>query len=212
MQQTTAGRSVGLFTLLALGVPLPALGLDGAWTIYPDPETDAQCGLVNAWNAELVVLFDSGHMVVVTGTDTIIEDLFVSAESEVFYFDQPVGFLEFAEDGDNLPTLFWTTLSGTVVQINTFTGEPSDSGRFPDEVFDTGCDACDFVDQSEFCDDGGSGGSDNGNDNGSGGTIGDILIPLLCGAGSTSGVALSVMLLPLVGMCARRSTVRKHSR
>lgn len=188
--------------LVAVLLPVQAFGLEELWTSYTDDLTGTECGVVNAWNAELVVLFESGNMVVVTGPDVIMEDLYVSAQSEVYYFDEPAGFLEFAEDGDGLPTLFWTTLSGTLVEIDTFTGEPSDSGMFPEERFDTGCDGCDFVDQSSVCGDTTTDG--NSNSNSSTIDLGELIVPLLCGTGTTSGTVAAFVLLPFLGLFTRR--------
>lgn len=182
------------------------LALDGDWTVYPDPFSDAQCGVVNAWNAELVVLFDSGTMVVVSGADVILDDLFVSGspDNQAFYLDEPFGFLQYAEDGDGLPTLFWTTLTGTVVGIDTFTGEPFDSGRLPEERFDTFCDGCDLVDTSPFCEDTSGGGNIDANPNFN---VGDLV--QFCGAGATDSTAASIILLPVIGGFARRGGKRR---
>ena len=199
--------------MLALVLPFlasTAWALEEDWTVYPDPFSDAQCGVVNAWNAELLVIFESGTMVVVSGADVVLEDLFVSGspDNEVFYLDEPFGFLQYAEDGDELPTLFWTTLTGTVVGIDTFTGEPFDSGSLPEERFATFCDGCDLVDTSPFCED-----VPGGSDLGGGNLGGDLNIDVgeliqFCGAGATDSTATTAILLPVVGVFVRRRTKR----
>lgn len=180
-----------------------AISIEEDWTVYPIPGFEnVTCGVVTAANVELIVLYSDGVMVIVSGADVVMEDLTVDADGKVFYRDEPAGIIGFADDMDGAPTLFWLTLGGTVVQIDTFTGEPSDSGIFPDEIGATECDACELIDQSSLCGgNGGGNGNDNGNDNGNGGPI---KLPILCGSGVPGAAALSMLMLPFVGRSARR--------
>ena len=99
------------------------------------------------------------------------------------------GYIEIAEDGDGLPTVFWTTLTGTLLEINTLTGEPSDSGVMPNERTSTGCDACDYIEQSVHCD---SNDSDTQN--------GNSETPAICGSGAFDTILASMILLPILGL------------
>jgi hypothetical protein len=189
--------------VLAVGsAPVVSLGqLDEAWVIFVDSITGDECGIVNAANAELVVLAESGNMVVVSGSDVVLADLVVDQFNQVSYLGEPAGIIDFADDGDGLPAVFWTTLAGTVVTINTFTGEPADSGRFPDEFRSTGCDECLLIDESVFCEEPDSGDTSNG---------GEVVDPFedplayLCGSGSGLAAALSMILVPFVRLLPRR--------
>jgi hypothetical protein len=204
----SASKSWGniLILLFAVFAVAPAaLGaIEEDWTVYPDPDSEAECGVVTAANVDLIVLFEDGVMVIVSGTDVILEDLVVDEAGNVRYLNEPAGIVAFAEDKDGLPTLFWLSLGGTVVEIDTFTGEPSDSGLLPEDIGNTVCDACELIDQSSLCDDGGNG---NGNDNGNGGTI---EIPVFCGAGAPGALAMSLLGLPLLGW--RRAAGRPSAR
>ncbi len=165
------------------------------WVVFQDTATETECGVVNASNAELLVVYDMGNMAVVSGPDTIIDDLYVDELNQVFYQDNPAGFIEIAEDGDGLPTVFWTTLTGTVIKIDTLTGEPSDSGYEPYEIFNTGCDGCDYIDASDLCEDGSNSSGDD--------TTNDFNLNL-CGAGAMESAAAAVVLLPFLSLASRR--------
>jgi len=182
-------------TVLAITSPARAQTIND-WQVFPDPVTDALCDVVNASNAELIVLTDTGQMAVVSGTDVILSDLVVNQNNEVAFEGQPFGFLTYAEDREGLPALFWTTLTGSVVGIDTFTGEPFDSGQLPEDFPNTACDACNFVDSSPICDGTGGGDGDGGG--------GDVpfdgpLLPLLCGA-----LSAPTMLATLGGLMGMR--------
>jgi hypothetical protein len=112
------------------------------WNIYVDTESDSVCDVVNASNVELVVLSDNGPMVVITGPDIVLPATDVDDEGFVFFEGDQVGFIQFALDGDGFRTVWWLTLSGTVVHVDTLSGEPFDSGLFPDEFVSVPCDAC----------------------------------------------------------------------
>jgi hypothetical protein len=154
------------------------------WIVFVDSETDAMCGVVNAANAEFIVLFADGVMVQVSGPDTLFEDLVVADDFSVLFDGEPAGFIEFAEDGDGLPTVFWFTDDNTIVEVED--GVPLDSGLDPIDIVDTGCDACEVIDSSSLCDDGPGNGGSNGGGNGDG------FVPIFCGAGALP-MALSTM-------------------
>jgi len=122
------------------------------WDVFVDDQSDSVCDVVNAANAELVVLFDTRHLVIVTGPDVILEDTFVDFNGDVFYLDDWVGFIDFALDGDGFSTLWWMSLTGRVINVNGFTGEPTETELFPSDYFDVPCDACDFWDDRTVCD------------------------------------------------------------
>ena len=160
------------------------------WTVFPDSQTNAECGVVNASNTELVVLFDTGNLATLSGI--ILEDLAVDIDNPnwpVTFEGQPAGLLTFATDGDGLPALFWVSLTGTVVGINTFDAEPFDGGFGPGERINTGCDVCELTD-SPLCD------PDPGPD------IPDL--PTLCGSGVATSTLMALVFLPLIGLLGRR--------
>lgn len=170
------------------------------WIVFEDFVTGAECGIINAANAELVAFFDTGEMVIVSGPDAVLFDLIVTSEDEVLFQGTSSGFVEFLDDADGLPAVFWTTLVGTLVEVDTFTGEPFDSGLLPEDRFNTGCEACDFIDDSPLCDD--------IIDGGIGGNIpGDVLFPfpVLCGAGSPAMIVLAMLAVPITKRARRRT-------
>lgn len=172
------------------------------WIVFEDFVSGAECGVINASNAELISLFDDGTMVIVSGADAVLVDLVVTSDDNVLFRNantgvfEPAGFIEFLDDGDGFPAVFWTSLVGTVIEVDTFTGEPFDSGILPEERINTGCDACDFIDDSPLCDVV-DGGNDNGGNDGGGG---DVLIPfpLICGAGSPGVILMAMLAAPIV--------------
>ncbi len=121
------------------------------WDVFQDDVSDSICDVVNAANAELVVLYDTGQLVIVTGADVILQDSLVDLNGDVFFEDEYAGSIGFAEDGDGFRTVWWMTLTGHVVSIDGFTGAPTESDRFPSEFFNVPCDACDFWDDLTVC-------------------------------------------------------------
>lgn len=129
----------------------PVLGQDVPWNIYVDDESDSVCDVVNASNVELVVLSDDGPLVIITGPDIMLTQTSVDEDGFVFFEGDEVGFIDFELDGDGFRTLWWLTLAGTVVHVDTFSGEPFDSGLFPDEFVNVPCDACLLWDDPSDC-------------------------------------------------------------
>jgi hypothetical protein len=116
------------------------------WVLFEDTISDSQCDIVNTVNSELVVLFDTGELMIVSGTDTILRDSFVALDNIVTFGVDAVGSIGFEEDGDGLRLLWWLTLDGRVVELDPFTAEPFASDLRPFDFTDVPCDACDFVD------------------------------------------------------------------
>ncbi len=110
------------------------------WIVYEDDQSASACAVVNTENAQLVVLADTDELVIVSGNDVILGDTQV-VDAFVFFAGDPVGRIEFADDADGLRTLWWTDLTGHVVSVDGFTGEPSSTDLFPDEFSDVPCDA-----------------------------------------------------------------------
>lgn len=123
------------------------------WDLFVDPISGEACDLVNASNVELVVFSDTGELVIVNGVDVFLGDSFVDIDGFVVYDGLPFGFIGFALDGDGLPSLFWLSDFGTVIEIDLVTFFPFDSGLFPDEFIAVPCDACPFWDDPFDCED-----------------------------------------------------------
>ena len=123
------------------------------WLLFEDPVAGAVCDVVNAANTELVVLDDTGELVIVRGPDTVLPDTFVDVDATVFFRGVPAGFLAWAEDGDDLPTLWWFFADLDVANVNEFTGEPTPTGFEPADFVGTACDACEFWDDPVDCPD-----------------------------------------------------------
>lgn len=122
------------------------------WDVFIDDQSDSVCDVVNAENAELVILSSTGQFVIVTGVDVVLEDTVVDFNGDVFYLGNPAGFIDFALDGDGFRTLWWMSLTGRVVNVNGFTGEPTETDLLPSDFSDVPCDACDFWDDRTVCD------------------------------------------------------------
>ncbi len=153
--------------VLAVLAFLAASGSPGFAQILPwdtfvdDPLVSISvCDVVNAANAELVVRSDTGNLVIVSGVDVILQDTVVDLNGSVFLagvdvfgveFRDPVGFIDFADDGDGFRTLWWTSLTGTVVNVDDFTGELTSTDLFPSDFIDVPCDACPFWDDPTVC-------------------------------------------------------------
>jgi hypothetical protein len=166
------------------------------WAVFcvdeNDPDCVETCDVVTGSNQDFVVLFDSGYLTTLSGTvlTDIVVDLSNSALPVTFQ-GEPFGFLDFRTDADGFDTLFWLSLTDTVVGIDSFTSEPFDSDRFTSQITGTLCDACSEVDSS-LCDDGGS-----TND-----PLDDALN--LCGAGLLDALASAIIAFPVLGFVSSR--------
>lgn len=138
---------------LVLAVALAGPALAQPWDFFEDPLTGEVCDLVNASNVELVVYSDTGELVIVSGLDIFLGDSFVYTNGDVDFDGLPFGYIDFAEDGDGLPSLWWLTDFGTVVEMDLDLFFPFDSGLFPDEFVNVPCDACPFWDDPLDCED-----------------------------------------------------------
>lgn len=163
------------------------------WDLFVDDRSSSACEVVNAANAELVVLSDTGQLVIVSGEDVILVDTFVDLDGSVFFEGSAAGVIDFAEDDDGFRTLWWMSLTGLAVAIDDFTGVPIVSDLFPGDFANVDCDACPLWDDPSVCvepDD-------------------PIVIPPitinLCGASSQLSLGLTAVGLSFMGLLRRRS-------
>ncbi len=164
------------------------------WDLFEDAISDSACDVVNTLNSELVVLSDTGQLMLVSNLDTILTDSFVDLDSLVFVNGEPAGSIEFAEDGDGFRTLWWLTFDGRVIDLDSLTLEPLVSDAFPTDFVSTPCDSCEFglVDNPPI---------------GVCPTLGGGGIPLeLCGLGVGGNL---FMAMTMCGFVALRSTRRR---
>lgn len=148
---TTIGVYLGSMLLAAPAFAQEQDEIVKPWVLFVDDQSTSQCDVVNADNAELVVMQGSGVMVIVSGTDVTLSDLVVDAQGFVSFGDQPAGVLDFYVDGDGFRSLWWTSLTGEVVRVNGFTGQPTFTEKTPEDYNDAACDACDFWDDQTVC-------------------------------------------------------------
>jgi len=104
-------------------------------------------------NARFVLISATRQLAIVTGNDLILEDTLVDESGFVFFEGEPVGAIGFATDGDGRRSIWWMSLTGRVVDVNGFTGEPSQTNKLPTDFNDVPCDACEFWDNPAACED-----------------------------------------------------------
>jgi len=131
--------------------PLAAHAQLVPWRVFSDPDSTSVCDVVNATNAELVVLIDSRRLVIVTGTDTELVNTEVLNSGEVLIDGDSFGFIEFATDAEGFRTLWWVSLTGRAIEVDGFTGAPSVSDLLPAGFANIPCDACPFWDDGSIC-------------------------------------------------------------
>ena len=122
------------------------------WEVFADAESSSICDLINAGNAELVVLTSTGQLVLVSGIDLILIDTFVDMDNLVYFDGWLAGIIAFAEDADGYRTLWWLSLTGYVMDVDPFTGEPAETFLLPGDFADVPCDACEYWDNPFDCD------------------------------------------------------------
>lgn len=115
----------------------------------------SRCNLVNAENAQLVVIEAEGdfprQLALVTGEDQIIGDSFIDEDLSVFFGDTRFGAIRFVEDGDGLATLWWVDAIGNALAIDPITLIPEATDVNPTTRTDVQCDACFFWDNVADC-------------------------------------------------------------
>lgn len=169
------------------------------WEVYDDVLSNSTCDVVNAANTELVVRADTGQLVIIRGPDTTLLDTFVDLDFTVCLetgipgLMEPVGFIDFAEDGDGYRTLWWMTLTGLVIGVDDFTAEPYDTDLFPSDFVDVPCDACPYIDDPFACD-----GMDD--------VVNGPIVFNLCGLNAQLGLALTAVGLGFTKLSRRRAT------
>lgn len=144
------------------GIAVWVLGLFGTaaqaqlipWRVFSDaPRSDSVCDLVNAANAELVVLIDTRHLVIVNGEDIELPNTEVLNSGEVLIDGDSFGFIEFATDHEGFRTLWWVSANNRVIDVG-FDGldiTVSESSLGPESFERVPCNACPFWDDGSIC-------------------------------------------------------------
>ena len=158
MMLIRSGTKSVLITLVGLLAAVPAVSAQLVpWTTYLDLDTGAECGVINAANAELVVLSATGELVIITGPDRILGGTFVDDNLSVFFGCDadlncfPGGFIDYDFDGDGELTLWWMALNGTVFDVDEFTGAPLTTDLRPYDFLGSPCDPCVLWDDQDAC-------------------------------------------------------------
>lgn len=126
-------------------------GTTRTWASFQDSVTSTVCEVVHAANAELLVEDATNHLILVSGPDITLSDTFVDPDGNVLFEGQPAGVIEFQQDGDGNRSLWWTGLTGEVVSVNGFTGEPTPTDKRPVEFRNLSCEGCDYWDDPVVC-------------------------------------------------------------
>jgi len=121
------------------------------WDVFVDPETGAACDVVNAGNLEVVVLSDTGELVIVTGNDYALDEA-AYVEDGIFFEGIPLGQIAFADDGGGVRTLWLLDLGDNVLELDPDTGEPIFTNRIPGDFAGVPCDAFELWDDDDFDD------------------------------------------------------------
>lgn len=152
MRSTWAHRA--LLAVLALGGNVSSnFAQVVPWDVFIDPLSDSVCDVVNAGNREVVVLSDTGELVVVTGNDyTLSAAAFVDVEGTFYYDGILIGHIVFADDGDGFRTVWLLDFSDYVLELDPITGEPIFTDLFPDDFVNVPCDAFELWDDDDFDD------------------------------------------------------------
>ncbi len=137
--------------VMALAIAPTASAQSKPWELLLDANSSAACDVINANKAQLVLISSTNQLAIVSGTDLTLKDTLVDDEGFVFFEGNPVGAIGFATDGDGLRSIWWMSLTGTVVDVDGFTGEPTQTDKFPTDFTDVPCDACEFWDNPAAC-------------------------------------------------------------
>lgn len=144
-------NTIGIAAAMVLAISPTASAQTKPWELFLDTASASACDVINAENAELVLISSTNQLAIVTGVDVTLENTFVDGNGFVFFEGDPVGAIGFADDGDGLRTIWWMSLTGAVVSVNGFTGEPGQTNKLPSDFKDVPCDACEFWDNPAPC-------------------------------------------------------------
>jgi hypothetical protein len=145
-------NTVGTAVAMVLAIAPTASAQTKPWELFLDSASSSACDVINADNnAKLVLLTATNQLSIVTGTDVTLQDTQVDADGFVTFEGNPAGAIGFATDGDGKRTVWWMSLTGTVVNVNGFTGEPTQTNKLPSDFVDVACDACQFWDDATVC-------------------------------------------------------------
>lgn len=134
-----------------LAAPQSLMAQGRPWVTFQDAVSSSVCDVIHTTNAELLLLRDSNNLVLVGGPDVVLSDAFVDEEGNVLFEGLPAGIIDFQTDGNNFRTLWWTGLTGNVVELDEFTGAPTGTDSRPSDFRNVGCDGCDFWDDASIC-------------------------------------------------------------
>lgn len=123
---------------------------EAPWIVFPDPESEAACDVVNAGNLEFVVLRDTGALFVVTEEDYPLDEAAFVRDGVFFYLEIPVGAIFFADDGNGFRTAWLLAIDDTVLELDPDTGGPIFTDLFPDDFEGVPCAAFDLWDDDDF--------------------------------------------------------------
>jgi len=143
--------TVVVSTMLVAVAAAPAQTSTKPWQLLLDSASSSSCDVINADNAQLVLLTATSQLSIVTQTDVTLQDTQVDADGFVTFEGNPAGAIGFATDGDGKRTVWWMSLTGAVVNVNGFTGEPTQTNKSPSDFVDVACDACQFWDDPTVC-------------------------------------------------------------
>ncbi|MHC5109143.1 MAG: hypothetical protein ACYTHJ_04600 [Planctomycetota bacterium] len=121
------------------------------WVTFSDLDSTSICDVINAEDAELVLLESTGELVIITGEDEVLEGTFVNLDNDVFFDGVPTGFLTFDTDAEGFRTLWWVSSEGRVINTGGPGGIPVEIDAFPSDFENVPCDACDFWDDADLC-------------------------------------------------------------
>lgn len=151
---TTDQKTLGLVAAVMFPA-FPAVAQLPPWDAFDDAQSTSTCEVVNASDTELVVLRTTGELTIITGRDVTLADSFVNDLGDVFIGNDQFGFISYATDGDGFRTLWWTSLTGRVIDIDGLTLEIRETNTFPSDFRNVPCGVCDsgLWDVRADCDD-----------------------------------------------------------
>jgi len=153
MRSTWVHTAVSAAVLVLGGNVSSNFAQEVPWDVFSDPVSGSVCDVVNTANLEVVVLSDTGELVVVTEEDYPLDDAAFVDEDGVFFYDGiPVGQISFADDGDGFRTVWLVAPDDTVLELDPLTGEPIFTNLFPDHFVGVPCDALELWDDDDFDD------------------------------------------------------------
>lgn len=116
---------------------------------FDEPFSASRCEVVNAALVELAVIDATGELEVLSGD--VVPFSFVDSAGYVYIDLIPAGVIVFADDADGFRTLWWLSLSGTIIDWDETFRIARETHQLPSSRSNVPCGVCEVIYDPAIC-------------------------------------------------------------